>query len=56
VQIGTANFVDPGVYERTLAGLEAYRVRHGLERLRDVVGTLRMPGSPSPDTPPETGG
>jgi dihydroorotate dehydrogenase (NAD+) catalytic subunit len=56
VQVGTANFVDPGVYERILAGLEAYRSRHRLGHLREVVGTLRMPGSPSPDAPPETGG
>jgi len=57
VQVGTANFVDPGVYERILAGLRAYMARHGLTRLADVVGTLRMPGSaPPPDTPLEPGG
>ena len=56
VQVGTANFVDPGVYERILAGLEAYRLRHGLAHIREVVGTLRLPGAPSPDAPPETGG
>jgi dihydroorotate dehydrogenase (NAD+) catalytic subunit len=56
VQVGTANFVDPGVYDRILAGLEAYRLRHGLAHIREVVGTLRLPGAPSPDAPPETGG
>jgi dihydroorotate dehydrogenase (NAD+) catalytic subunit len=56
VQVGTANFVDPGVYERILAGLRAYMTRHGLTRLADVVGTLEMPGSAPPLAPPEPGG
>ncbi|MCL4818425.1 MAG: dihydroorotate dehydrogenase [Vicinamibacteria bacterium] len=43
VQIGTANFVDPGVYDRILAGLSDYLVRHGLGDVREVVGTLQMP-------------
>ncbi len=43
VQIGTANFVDPGVYDRILAGLGDYLVRHGLGDVREVVGTLQMP-------------
>ena len=46
VQIGTANFVDPGVYDRVLAGLSAYLERHNLQRLDDVVGTLAWPGAP----------
>jgi dihydroorotate dehydrogenase (NAD+) catalytic subunit len=44
VQIGTANFVDPGVYERILSGLRAYLARHGLEDVNEVVGTLAYPG------------
>ena len=56
VQVGTANFVDPGVYERILAGLAAYVTRHRLARLADVVGTLQMPGAARPGAPPETGG
>jgi dihydroorotate dehydrogenase (NAD+) catalytic subunit len=56
VQVGTANFVDPGVYERILAGLTAYLARHGLSHISEVVGTLQMPGASSPDAPPETGG
>lgn len=42
VQIGTANFVDPGVYEKILAGLNDYLVRHGLTDIRQVVGTLEI--------------
>jgi dihydroorotate dehydrogenase (NAD+) catalytic subunit len=46
VQIGTANFVDPGVYEKTLAGLRAYLRRHGIEDLSQVVGSLEFPDTP----------
>jgi dihydroorotate dehydrogenase (NAD+) catalytic subunit len=46
VQIGTANFVDPGVYDRVRAGLEDYLRRHGLDDINRVVGTLRYPGLP----------
>jgi dihydroorotate dehydrogenase (NAD+) catalytic subunit len=44
VQIGTANFVDPGIYERILAELGAYLERHGKRDIREVVGTLEYPG------------
>jgi dihydroorotate dehydrogenase (NAD+) catalytic subunit len=44
VQIGTANFVDPSVYDKVLAGLDAYLDRHGLKDINQVVGTLRYPG------------
>jgi dihydroorotate dehydrogenase (NAD+) catalytic subunit len=43
VQIGTANFVDPGVYARVASGLTAYLERHGLASIGDVVGTLDFP-------------
>ena len=52
VQIGTANFVDPGVYDRVLAGLSAYLQRHGLSDINAVVGTLDFPGA-SPVREPE---
>jgi dihydroorotate dehydrogenase (NAD+) catalytic subunit len=48
VQIGTANFVDPGVYERILSDLEAWMRRHGVADVNDVVGTLEYPGLPRP--------
>ena len=50
VQVGTANFVDPGVYERILAGLAAYLERHGIEDINELVGTLEFPRplAPSP--------
>ena len=48
VQIGTANFVDPGVHERVLAELEDYLRRHRLDDVNQVVGTLEYPGLPRP--------
>jgi dihydroorotate dehydrogenase (NAD+) catalytic subunit len=44
VQIGTANFVDPGLYERLVAELATYLERHGLDDVNRVVGTLDIPG------------
>ena len=46
VQIGTANFVDPGVYDRVRDGLSEYLRRHGIGDINRVVGTLRYPGLP----------
>ena len=43
VQVGTANFVDPGIYARILAGFDAYLERHHLESIDEVVGSLRFP-------------
>jgi dihydroorotate dehydrogenase (NAD+) catalytic subunit len=56
VQIGTANFVDPGVHERVLAGLRDYLERHGLDDVSSVVGTLEYPGLPRTGDAPGTGG
>jgi dihydroorotate dehydrogenase (NAD+) catalytic subunit len=40
VQIGTANFVDPFIWSKVLAGIHDYMQRHGVERLADLVGSL----------------
>jgi dihydroorotate dehydrogenase (NAD+) catalytic subunit len=48
VQIGTANFVDPGLYERILADLRGYLERHGLRDINSVVGGLTFPDDPPP--------
>jgi len=48
VQVGTANFVDPGIYARILAGFESYLQRHHLESIGEVVGSLRFPEGDSP--------
>jgi dihydroorotate dehydrogenase (NAD+) catalytic subunit len=47
VQIGTANFVEPGIHERVLADLESWLESHGLDDIGSVVGTLEYPGSSS---------
>ena len=48
VQIGTANFVDPGVSLRVIDGLGAYLRRHGLGDVNALVGTLELPVSAPP--------
>jgi dihydroorotate dehydrogenase (NAD+) catalytic subunit len=48
VQIGTANFVDPGIYARILADLRGYMERHGLRDINSVVGGLTFPDDPPP--------
>src|SRR3954463_11922233 len=40
VQVGTANFVDPFIWPRLLAGLQAYLRRHGISRLAELTGSL----------------
>jgi dihydroorotate dehydrogenase (NAD+) catalytic subunit len=40
VQVGTANFVEPGIYTRIAQELREYLRRHGLERIEQVIGTL----------------
>jgi dihydroorotate dehydrogenase (NAD+) catalytic subunit len=40
VQIGTANFVDPFVWTKVLAGLEDYLDRHNVERLAELIGAF----------------
>ncbi len=50
VQIGTANFVDPGIYERVLAELVGYLERHGKSDIREIVGTLDYPGEAKEST------
>ncbi len=43
VQIGTANFADPFLWGRILAGIDAYLDRHGIARVQDLVGTMAHP-------------
>ncbi len=40
VQIGTANFVDPFIWPKLLQGIGDYMLRHQLECIDDIVGTL----------------
>ena len=40
VQIGTANFVDPFIWSKLLAGIEEYLQRHQMARISELVGTV----------------
>jgi len=40
VQVGTANFIDPFIWNRLLAGLDAYGARHRIASVADLVGSL----------------
>src|SRR2546425_8509523 len=40
VQVGTANFVDPLVWDKILDGIRSYMARHQIARLADIVGTV----------------
>ena len=40
VQIGTANFVDPFIWPKLLAGVTDYMQRHDVGRVADLVGSL----------------
>ena len=42
VQVGTANFVDPFIWPKLMAGVQDYLRRHAIERVTDLVGTVRM--------------
>ena len=41
VAVGTANFTDPSTALRVVDGLEAYLVRHGMDSVRRLVGSLK---------------
>jgi dihydroorotate dehydrogenase (NAD+) catalytic subunit len=43
VQVGTANFVNPFIWQELVAGIEAYLTRHRIPRVEDLIGTLRLP-------------
>ena len=40
VQVGTANFVDPFIWSKLLAGIEQYMQRHQISRLSDLIGSI----------------
>lgn len=46
VQIGTANFVDPFIWDKLRAGLIDYMTRHRVARVADLVGTLQTAPGP----------
>ena len=47
VQVGTANFVDPLIWDKLIDGIKAYLSRHAVARVADLVGTVEMSCSPT---------
>lgn len=41
VQIGTANFIDPTIAIKIIAGIEDYLQRHGCKSVQEIIGGLR---------------
>jgi dihydroorotate dehydrogenase (NAD+) catalytic subunit len=42
VQVGTANFVSPTAMPRLIHDLTVYCERHGVSKLSDLIGAVRM--------------
>jgi dihydroorotate dehydrogenase (NAD+) catalytic subunit len=40
IQVGTANFIEPGVSGKIIKGIEAYLKKHKIERIQDIVGSI----------------
>jgi dihydroorotate dehydrogenase (NAD+) catalytic subunit len=53
VQVGTANFVDPFIWGKLLAGIRDYLERHRIGRIADLIGSLDLTrpahDGPTPD-------
>jgi len=43
VQVGTWNYLEPGIAGDIAAGIEAYAARHGYQRVSELVGRLEHP-------------
>jgi dihydroorotate dehydrogenase (NAD+) catalytic subunit len=43
VQVGTSNYLEPGLAGRVAGGIAAYAARHGFPRVADLVGRLEFP-------------
>jgi dihydroorotate dehydrogenase (NAD+) catalytic subunit len=42
IQVGTANFIDPLITTKIIAGIDDYLNRHKCNALRDIVGSLQL--------------
>jgi dihydroorotate dehydrogenase (NAD+) catalytic subunit len=47
VQVGTANFVEPLIWNNLTDGIRAYLSRHAVARVADLVGSVEMSCSPT---------
>ena len=48
VQVGTANYLEPGISASVAQGIERYAERHGYSRVSDLTGALEAQPPPSP--------
>ena len=55
VQVGTANFVDPFIWDKLSAGLTGYLERHGMTGVTEVVGSLDLSGGNAGPLPGSSG-
>jgi dihydroorotate dehydrogenase (NAD+) catalytic subunit len=42
IQIGTANFIDPTVTLKVIAGIQDYMQRHGIQKVSELTGALKV--------------
>ena len=42
IQIGTANFIDPGLAEKIIDGINEYLDRHHIKSIKDIIGMLKI--------------
>jgi dihydroorotate dehydrogenase (NAD+) catalytic subunit len=42
IQVGTANFIDPGISIKILEGIEEYMDRHGVKSVNELIGGLKI--------------
>ena len=45
VQVGTSNYLEPGIAGRIAEGIAAYAARHAFPRVSDLVGSLEFPAA-----------
>ncbi|MDO8602487.1 MAG: dihydroorotate dehydrogenase [Candidatus Omnitrophota bacterium] len=41
IQVGTANFIEPGVSVKIIKGIEAYLKKHKIEKIEHIIGSLK---------------
>lgn len=44
IQVGTANFIEPGICGKIIKGIENYLKRHKIEKIEDIIGSLDIKG------------
>ncbi|MCC8378168.1 MULTISPECIES: dihydroorotate dehydrogenase [Xenorhabdus] len=42
IQVGTASFIDPGIMQKIINGIDDYCVKYGVSHIRDIVGQVNI--------------